>query len=205
MEREGGKYRRMVREYIKVIFIPDYRVSLAEIIIPAADISEQISLAGTEASGTGNMKLMMNGAITLGTEDGANVEIHKAVGDDNIIIFGMETPEVNRLKKVGYRPFEYYNNNPVIKDVLDFLASGLGADFRVVTEHIKNNDTYMALADFADYSRAQKIVSDLYNEKDVWNRMSLMNIASSGYFAADRSINDYARDIWHTKSAKGTK
>ena len=191
-----------VRDKLKIVFMEDYRVTLAELMIPSADVSEQISLAGTEASGTGNMKLMMNGAITLGTEDGANVEIHKAVGDDNIIIFGMETPEVNRLKKVGYRPFEYYNNNPVIKDVLDFLASGLGADFRVVTEHIKNNDTYMALADFADYSRAQKIVSDLYNEKDVWNRMSLMNIASSGIFASDRSIDDYAKTIWDAKPLK---
>ena len=180
----------------------DYRVTLAELMIPSADVSEQISLAGTEASGTGNMKLMMNGAVTLGTEDGANVEIHKAVGDDNIIIFGMETPEVNRLKKTGYHPFEYYNNNPVIKDVLDFLGTGLGADFRCVTEHIKNNDTYMALADFADYNRAQNTVSSLYGEKDVWNRMSLMNIASSGIFASDRSIDDYAKNIWNAKPLK---
>ena len=175
----------------------DYRVTLAELMIPSADISEQISLAGTEASGTGNMKLMMNGAITLGTEDGANVEIHKAVGDDNIIIFGMETPEVNRLKRSGYHPLDYYNNNAVIREVIDFLATGLGTDFRSVTEHIKYNDTYMALADFADYTRAQNRVSELYLEKDVWNRMSLMNIASSGIFSSDRSIEDYAKNIWH--------
>ena len=191
-----------VRDKLKIVFMEDYRVTLAELMIPSADVSEQISLAGTEASGTGNMKLMMNGAITLGTEDGANVEIHKAVGDDNIIIFGMETPEVNRLKKIGYHPYQYYNNNSVIKDVLDFLASGLGADFSVVTEHIKNNDTYMALADFADYTRAQNIVSNLYGEKDVWNRMSLMNIASSGIFASDRSIDDYAKNIWNAKPLK---
>ena len=191
-----------VRDKLKIVFMEDYRVTLAELMIPAADVSEQISLAGTEASGTGNMKLMMNGAVTLGTEDGANVEIHRAVGDDNIIIFGMETPEVNRLKKVGYHPYEYYNNNPVIKDVLDFLATGLGNDFRNVTEHIKNNDTYMALADFADYTRAQSTVSALYGERDVWNRMSLMNIASSGIFASDRSIEDYANNIWNAKPLK---
>lgn len=191
-----------VRDKLKIVFIEDYRVTLAELMIPSADVSEQISLAGTEASGTGNMKLMMNGAITLGTEDGANVEIHKAVGDDNIIIFGMETPEVNRLKKSGYHPFEYYNNNSVIKDVLDFLATGLGNDFKNVTEHIKNNDTYMALADFADYTRAQNKVSELYGDKNVWNRMSLMNIASSGIFASDRSIDDYAKNIWDAKPLK---
>ncbi len=186
-----------VRDKLKIVFMEDYRVTLAELMIPSADISEQISLAGTEASGTGNMKLMMNGAITLGTEDGANVEIHKAVGDDNIIIFGMETPEVNRLKKTGYFPAAYYDNNPVIKNVLDFLATGLGADFRNVTEHIRNNDTYMALADFADYTRAQKLVFELYSDREKWNRMSLMNIASSGIFASDRSIKDYAENIWN--------
>ncbi|MBE6761800.1 MAG: glycogen/starch/alpha-glucan phosphorylase [Ruminococcaceae bacterium] len=191
-----------VRDKLKIVFMEDYRVTLAELMIPSADVSEQISLAGTEASGTGNMKLMMNGAVTLGTEDGANVEIHKAVGDDNIIIFGMETPEVNRLKKIGYHPSEYYNNNPLIREVLDFLSSGLANDFRNVTEHIKNNDTYMALADFADYTRAQNTVSELYGDKDVWNRMSLMNIASSGIFSSDRSIDDYAKNIWDAKPLK---
>ena len=191
-----------VRDKLKIVFMEDYRVTLAELMIPSADVSEQISLAGTEASGTGYMKLMMNGAVTLGTEDGANVEIHKAVGDDNIIIFGMETPEVNRLKKSGYHPDEYYNNNSVIREVLDFLATGLSNDFRNVTEHIKNNDTYMALADFADYNRAQNKVSELYADKEVWNRMSLMNIASSGIFASDRSIDDYAKNIWDATPLK---
>ena len=191
-----------VRDKLKIVFMEDYRVSLAELMIPSADISEQISLAGTEASGTGNMKLMMNGAVTLGTEDGANVEIHSAVGDDNIIIFGMETPEVGRLKKQGYHPYSYYENNPVIREVLDFLATGIGGDFRAVTEHIKNNDTYMALADFADYRRAQSLVFDLYNDKNKFSQMSLMNIASSGIFASDRSINDYANNIWNAKPLK---
>lgn len=188
-----------VRDRLKLVFMEDYRVTLAELMIPSADVSEQISLAGTEASGTGNMKLMMNGAVTLGTEDGANVEIHKAVGDENIIIFGMETAEVNRLKKTGYHPTAYYDNNPQLRQVIDFLATGLGADFRQVTDLLRFHDTYMALADFSDYTRAQKQMRELYSQPDVWNRMSLMNIAASGIFAADRSIKDYAEGIWHVK------
>jgi starch phosphorylase len=157
-------------------------------------------LASTEASGTGNMKLMMNGAVTLGTEDGANVEIHSAVGDDNIIIFGMQTPEVLALQKTGYSPIQYYNNNPELKEALDFIGKGIaGQSFDNIYNSLKNNDRYMALADYADYCKAQKKATELYNNKEVWNRMSLTNIAKSGIFAADRSIEDYARDIWHVK------
>lgn len=191
---------RAVNDKLKILFLEDYRVSLAELMIPSADISEQISLASTEASGTGNMKLMMNGAITLGTEDGANVEIHSAVGDDNIIIFGMQTPEVLSLQKNGYSPMQYYNNNPELKEALDFIGRGIaGQPFDNIYNSLKNNDRYMALADFADYRKAQKKASELYNNKEVWNKMSLTNIAKSGIFAADRSIEDYARDIWHVK------
>lgn len=194
---------RAVSDKLKVIFLEDYRVSLAELMIPAADISEQISLASTEASGTGNMKLMMNGAITLGTEDGANVEIHKAVGDDNIIIFGMETPEVLKLQKVGYSPIGYYNNNPALREALDFIGRGIGGQsFDNIYNTLKNNDRYMALADYADYCAAQQKASELYRQGDVWNRMSLMNIAKSGIFASDRSIDDYAKNIWHIKPVK---
>jgi starch phosphorylase len=168
--------------------------------IPAAEISEQISLASTEASGTGNMKFMMNGAITLGTEDGANVEIHSAVGDDNIIIFGMRTPEVLKLQKAGYNPMPYYNNNPELKAALDFIGSGIdGKRFDNIYETLKNVDHYMALADYADYCSAQKKATALYNDKLLWNKMSLNNIAKSGIFAADRSIEDYANNIWHIK------
>ncbi|MBE6750597.1 MAG: glycogen/starch/alpha-glucan phosphorylase [Ruminococcaceae bacterium] len=194
---------RAVSDKLKVIFLEDYRVSLAEIMIPSADISEQISLASTEASGTGNMKLMMNGAITLGTEDGANVEIHNAVGDDNIIIFGMQTPEVLSLQKHGYSPIGYYNNNPELREALDFIGKGtLGQQFDNIYNSLKNYDRYMALADFADYRKAQQKASELYNDKNVWNRMSLTNIAKSGIFSADRSIEDYARDIWNVKPLK---
>ena len=171
----------------------------AEKIIPAANISEQISIAGKEASGTGNMKLMMNGAITLGTDDGANVEIHDAVSDDNIIIFGMKTPEVLRLRKSGYSPISYYNNNPQLREAIDFIGKTLekGA-FSDVANTFKTVDHYMALADFSDYCAAHKKADALYGDSERWNRMSLINIAYSGRFAADRSIADYARDIWNT-------
>ncbi len=191
---------RSVNDKLKILFLEDYKVSLAELMIPSADISEQISLASTEASGTGNMKLMMNGAVTLGTEDGANVEIHKAVGDDNIIIFGMQTPEVLSLQKQGYSPMQYYNNNAELRAALDFIGKGIaGQPFENIYNSLKNTDRYMALADYADYCNAQKKATALYNEKDVWNKMSLTNIAKSGIFASDRSIEDYARDIWHIK------
>lgn len=190
----------VVRDKIKILFLEDYRVTLAELMIPAADISEQISLASTEASGTGNMKLMMNGAVTLGTEDGANVEIHKAVGDDNIIIFGMQTPEVLALQKSGYSPIGYYNNNAELRQALDFIGGGIdGQSFANIYNTLKNNDRYMALADYADYCKAQKRATELYLNREVWNKMSLTNIAKSGIFSADRSIEDYARDIWHIK------
>ena len=194
---------RTVNDKLKILFLEDYRVTLAELMIPSADISEQISLASTEASGTGNMKLMMNGAITLGTEDGANVEIHKAVGDENIIIFGMQTPEVLSLQKNGYSPAQYYNNNPVLREALDFIGKGIaGQPFDSIYNSLKNNDRYMALADFADYQKAQKKASALYGDREKWNKMSLVNIAKSGIFSADRSINDYAENIWHLKPVK---
>ncbi len=188
---------------LKVLFAEDYRVTLAELLIPAADISEQISLASTEASGTGNMKLMMNGAVTLGTDDGANVEIHDAVGDDNIIIFGMKTPEVLRLRKDGYSPISYYNNNPQLREAIDFMAKTLGnGAFEDIANTLKTVDHYMSLADFSDYCAAHKKADALYSDTQKWNKMSLMNIAYSGRFAADRSIADYARDIWNATPLK---
>ena len=196
-----------VNKFMKVVYVEDYNVTAAEILMPAADISEQISLAGTEASGTGNMKLMINGAVTLGTMDGANVEIYESVGNDNIIIFGMSTPEVVQLQKNGYNPSTYYHNNAELHKTIDFLNNvGInGQKFPEVGATIIHHDPYMVLADFADYRNAQKKAEALYCDKKLWNRMSLMNTAGAGIFAADRSINDYARDIWHTKSAKGTK
>ena len=189
-----------VNKKLKVVFMEEYNVSLAELLMPAADISEQISLAGTEASGTGNMKLMLNGAVTLGTLDGANVEIAEAVGNDNIILFGMKTPEVQQLQREGYNPMSYVNNNPVLKSVIDFISAGInGKDFSDFVSSLTNSDPYMALADFADYQNAQKLSAQLYKDKEKFARMSLINIASAGIFSADRAIMEYAQNIWHTK------
>ncbi len=194
---------RTVNDKLKILFLEDYRVTMAELMIPSADISEQISLASTEASGTGNMKLMMNGAVTLGTEDGANVEIHEAVGDDNILIFGMQTPEVLALQKNGYSPMQYYNNNAELRQALDFIGKGIaGQPFDNIYNTLKTHDTYMALADFADYRATQQKASALYRNRDVWNKMSLTNIAKSGIFSADRSIEEYAKNIWHLSPVK---
>ena len=192
-----------VNKYLRVVFLEDYRVSMAEKLMPAADISEQISLAGTEASGTGNMKLMLNGAITLGTLDGANVEIHEAVGDDNILLFGMKTPDVEFLKKNGYVPMNYYSNNAELRKVIDFINKGVnGMSFPEIGSTIMHHDPYMVLADFADYRAVQKYSDKVYADRERFSRMSLMNVAGAGRFAADRSINDYARDIWHTNPVK---
>ena len=191
-----------VRGRLKVVYCEDYNVTMAENLMPAADISEQISLAGTEASGTGNMKLMLNGAITLGTMDGANIEIFDAVGEDNIFIFGMKTPEVEQLKRRGYNPQNYYNNNAELHNTIDFINRiGIaGKQFPEIGGTLLNNDPYMVLADFADYRRAQQEAVRTYADRTDWNRKSLMNISGAGRFAADRAINEYARDIWHTKS-----
>lgn len=192
-----------VRGRLKVVYCEDYNVTMAENLMPAADISEQISLAGTEASGTGNMKLMINGAVTLGTMDGANVEIFDAVGEDNIFIFGMSTPEAEEMKRRGYTPNNYYNNNAELHATIDFInQNGIGGkQFPEIGGTILHHDPYMVLADFADYRRAQKQAVETFKDRNTWNKMSLMNISGAGRFAADRAINDYARDIWHTKSA----
>ncbi len=187
---------KKLNEKLSVIFLEDYNVSLSEILMPAADISEQISLAGTEASGTGNMKLMINGAITLGTMDGANVEIHEQVGDDNIIIFGMNVDEVNACKG-SYKPIDFYNSNGTIKAAIDRLQGGInGNTFNEIADNLKTKDPYMALKDFDSYQQAQKYASECYADKMKWNKMSLANIAGAGIFSADRSVEEYAKDIW---------
>ena len=186
-----------VRGKLSVVYLEDYCVTLSEQLMPASEVSEQISLAGTEASGTGNMKFMLNGAITLGTLDGANVEIADAAGHENEIIFGMLTPEVNALKGMGYHPQAYIADDNIAMAVLDLLERGWnGENFTEVTSNLRNSDPYMVMADFKDYRRAQQTVQKLYRDRDTWNRMSLMNIANAGIFSADRSVMDYARDIW---------
>ena len=192
-----------VRGKLRIVYLEDYCVTLSERLMPASEVSEQISLAGTEASGTGNMKFMLNGAITLGTLDGANVEIADAAGHDNEIIFGMLTPEVNALKGMGYHPSAFISGDNTAMAVLDLLERGWnGENFSEITNNLRNSDPYMVMADFKDYRRAQQTVQQLYRDKEKWNRMSLMNIANAGIFSADRSIMEYARDIWGAAPVK---
>lgn len=187
-----------VNQKMKVIFVENYCVTWAELLTPAAEISEQISLAGTEASGTSNMKFMINGAITLGTLDGANVEIHEAVGDENILLFGMTASQVEELKRTGYHPIQHYQHDQQIRRALDALNQGIGGkQFRDIYQAILQQDRYMALADYQSYRAAQDRAQALYHNQSLWNRMSLANIAGAGRFAADRAIRDYAGNIWH--------
>ncbi|MDO7642429.1 MAG: glycogen/starch/alpha-glucan family phosphorylase, partial [Reinekea forsetii] len=190
---------------LKVVFLPNYRVSLAEKLIPASDVSEQISLAGKEASGTGNMKLALNGAITIGTMDGANIEIAEEAGTDNVVIFGMEVDDVEALLAKGYQPADYYRSNDELKAVLDwldgdFFTPGEPGLLSEVKRNLIESDPFMVLADFEAYSEAQKKIDTLYRDKKAWARAAIMNTASLAKFNSDRSIQDYAENIWHIKA-----
>ena len=192
---------RRLDDRLKVVFLPDYRVSLAELIIPAADLSEQISTAGYEASGTGNMKLGLNGALTIGTLDGANVEIAEAVGDDNIFIFGKTVDEVQALQQSGYNPYTYYEQNPVLKRAIDALMDGSFCQhkpdlLKPVAEDLMHRDQFMALADFDSYREAQQKVSETFCKPRLWWRKAVLNTARLGRFSSDRSIADYASKVW---------
>ena len=193
----------LTKDRLKIIFMEEYNVSLAEVLIPSADISEQISLAGKEASGTGCMKLMMNGAVTMGTLDGANVEILDAVGRDNIYIFGMNTHEVDELWRNGYNAREYYHASPALKKVIDRLYQPIGGqNFSHIADYLINPgygvaDPFMCLADFDSYMYQYKLAIKDYEDKELWARKSLMNTATSGVFASDNSIRKYANEIWH--------
>ena len=195
------------RDKISLVFLPDYRVSLAEKIMPAAEVSEQISLAGMEASGTGNMKFMMNGALTLGTYDGANVEINQEVGDENMFLFGMRTEDVAK-RRPGYVAREIYKNDPEIRQALDMIKSNVfsllepGLFDPILRSLLDYNDYYMLLADLRSYMEAQDRVDATYRDAKKWNRMSLVNIARSGRFSSDRAVLEYARDIWHIEPVK---
>ena len=193
------------KDRLQVVFLENYRVSLAEKLMPASELSEQISTAGKEASGTGNMKFMMNGALTIGTLDGANVEMHQQLGDENIFLFGLTADQVVQLKNQGYIPANYYNSNPAIKRVLDQIRAGFGdgVDYNDIADRLligaggSPADEYLLLADFDSYCQAHRRAIETYADRKLWNQMSLINIARSGIFAADRSIRDYASDIWH--------
>ncbi|BEP57942.1 glycogen phosphorylase [Variovorax sp. V118] len=194
-----------VGKLLKVVFLPNYSVSLAEIIMPAADLSEQISTAGTEASGTGNMKFALNGALTIGTLDGANVEMRENVGPENIFIFGHTTPEVADIRARGYQPREIYEENAELKRVLDAIRDGAfspgePARYQGIYDALVNwGDHYLLLADYASYVAKQAEVDALYRDAEAWTRMAILNVAGMGAFSSDRTIAEYAHEIWHTK------
>ncbi len=194
-----------IGDKLKLVFIPNYGVSVAEIIMPGADLSEQISTAGTEASGTGNMKLALNGALTIGTDDGANIEIRQQVGDDNIFIFGLKTPEVRALKVAGYQPLQHYEANPTLKAVLDAIATGQFSPdepnrYRdLIDPLIWGGDYYLLLADYASYIATQAQVDALYRQPAAWSQRAISNVAGMGAFSSDRTIAAYARDIWQVQ------
>ncbi|MEQ1768093.1 MAG: glycogen/starch/alpha-glucan phosphorylase, partial [Methylotenera sp.] len=195
-----------VGDQLKVVYYPNYEVSAAEILFPGSDLSEQISTAGTEASGTGNMKMSLNGALTIGTLDGANVEIMEEVGEENIFIFGLTTPQVAEVKANGYNPHDYYHSNPELKQVLDMIASGFFSidepnRYQPIIDNLLNNgDQYLLLADYASYIETQDRVGKLYQNQEEWTRLAILNVANMAKFSSDRAIGDYAKNIWHVKS-----
>lgn len=195
-----------VGDQLKVIFYPNYDVSAAELLFPASDLSEQISTAGTEASGTGNMKMALNGALTIGTLDGANVEIMQEVGNENIFIFGLKTNEVSAIKSNGYNPWDYYNSNPELKEALDMIATGYfsieepGRYQEIFDNLLNKGDQYLLLADYASYIQTQEHVSALYKDKEEWSRRAILNVAGMGKFSSDRSVGEYADNIWKLDS-----
>ncbi|MCL2068436.1 MAG: glycogen/starch/alpha-glucan phosphorylase [Oscillospiraceae bacterium] len=187
----------VIREKMRVVFLEEYNVTMSELLMPASDISEQISLAGTEASGTGNMKLMLNGAVTLGTLDGANVEIREHVGDENIFIFGMTSRDVEALRQRGYNPRAYYEQGDVLRRAVDALMDGFDSTkFPDIYSAMVNTDQFMTLADFDSYRAARRRMVETYRNRPEWSRMSLVNTAKSAFFCADRSVQEYARKIW---------
>jgi starch phosphorylase len=194
----------VVRDRLKVMYFPDFNVTNAQFIYPAADLSEQISTAGKEASGTGNMKFALNGALTIGTLDGANVEIRDEVGAENFFLFGLAAEKVEKVKAGGYRPRDYYEHNPTLREVIDFIASGaLDAGdhelFRPIVENLLNDDPFLLLADYQSYIDAQERVSALWRDPQAWTRMSILNTARTGKFSSDRSIRDYCERVWNIK------
>ncbi len=192
-----------VQGRLKVLFPPNYNVTLAERVVPAADLSEQISLAGKEASGTGNMKFALNGALTIGTDDGANVEIRELVGDDNFFLFGMTEPEVEALWAKGYRPSEFYQSDESLRRAIDLIASGTFSEgdrtvFEPIVSNLLYDDRFMVLADYSSYIAEQDRVDAAYADQDAWTRSAILNVARCGFFSSDRSMRDYIDRIWHT-------
>jgi starch phosphorylase len=190
-----------VRERLKVVFLPNFNVTNSQQIYPAADVSEQISLAGKEASGTGNMKFQMNGALTIGTMDGANIEIYDAVGAENFFMFGLRAAEAVALQRSGYQPYEWYQSNPELREVIDLLRSGFfsrgnAEQFRPLIDNLLYHDPYLVLADYQAYADCQQQISGAWLDTEHWTRMSILNVARSGRFSSDRTIREYCEQIW---------
>ena len=196
-----------VRDRLKVVFFPDYNVKHAQPIFPAADLSEQTSTAGKEASGTGNMKFSLNGALTIGTLDGANVEIREEVGPENFFLFGLDADQVQALKSAGYRPRDYSDSNAMLREVLDFIASGAlaGGDkelFRPLVDNLLDHDPFLVLADYQSYVECQAQVSTLWLDPQAWTRTCILNVARMGKFSSDRSIRDYCAQVWNVEPGR---
>jgi len=192
---------------LKVVFYPDFNVKNAHFLYPAADLSEQISTAGKEASGTGNMKFMMNGAVTIGTLDGANVEIREEVGDENFFLFGLTADEVEHVKRAGYRPGDYVNANEELREVLERIAGGHFSRgdremFRPLVDNLLHTDPFFVLADYAAYVARQEDVSAAWQDPRRWTRMSILNTAYAGKFSSDRAIREYCEQIWKIRPVK---
>jgi starch phosphorylase len=193
-----------VDDRLKVYFVPNYNVKIGQVVYPMTDLSEQISLAGKEASGTGNMKFSMNGALTIGTLDGANVEIREEVGAENFFLFGLNVEEVMQLKASGYNPMDYYHGNDELRAVIDLINSGHFSHgdrdlFRPLVDSLLYDDQYLLFADYQDYLDCQDRISETFRDQDQWTRMSILNTARMGKFSSDRSINDYCRKIWQVQ------
>jgi glycogen phosphorylase len=193
---------KSIDEKLKVVFMENYRVSLAEKIFPASELSEQISSAGTEASGTGCMKLMMNGALTVGTLDGANIEIAKEVGDENIFTFGLTVDDIGKLKETGYNPQDYVNRSPVLAEIINLIRGNFFSTvnydlFKPIVDSLLSEDRYFICADFESYLAVQEKISAAYRDQKTWTEKSIINVAKSGKFSSDRTIREYAKDIWN--------
>jgi starch phosphorylase len=193
----------VVRDRLKIVFLPNFNVTLGQRVYPAADLSEQISLAGLEASGTGNMKFAMNGALTVGTLDGANIEIREEVGADNFFLFGLTAQEVEQKKAWGYNPHSFYESNPQLREIVDGLSAGEFSNgdrslFEPLVQSLLSSDPYMLFADYQSYIDCQDHIDQVFNDTDRWTRMSILNVARIGKFSSDRAIRDYCADIWKT-------
>jgi starch phosphorylase len=201
---EVVNHDRQTADRLRVVFVPDYNVKHSQHIFPGADLSEQISTAGKEASGTGNMKFAMNGALTIGTLDGANIEIREAVGAENFFLFGMTVEDVQRRLAQGYRPFDHYRADEELQEAIDAIAGGAfsGGDrelFKPIVENLLGSDPYMVLADYRAYVDCQDAVARAWRDAERWTRAAIRNVAHMGRFSSDRSIRDYCREIWHVE------